>query len=86
MTGTALDIMAPGTDAASGAGIVMAPGAVDEVDIAVADRNRAPTAAGPPADRTFEPGADAVTIDLADVFDDPNSDTLAFTLQLSRRG
>ena len=84
MTVSALDIMAAGHDAASGAGIVMAPGAVDAVDVAVADRNRAPTVASPPADRTFEPGADAVTIDLADVFDDPNGDALTYTLQLSR--
>ena len=83
MTGSALDIMAPGHDAASGAGIVMAPGAVDAVDVAVADRNRAPTVASPPADRAFEPGADAVTIDLADVFEDPNGDTLTYALQLS---
>ena len=40
-TGTAvLDIEATGVDRDSGAGIVMAPGAVDAVDVAVADRNR----------------------------------------------
>ena len=43
MTGAALDIEATGIDRDSGAGIVMAPGAVDAVDVAVADRNEAPT-------------------------------------------
>ena len=43
MTGASLDIEATGVDRDSGAGIVMAPGAVDAVDVAVADRNGAPT-------------------------------------------
>ena len=84
MTGSALDIEAMGADRDSGAGIVMAPGAVDAVDVALADRNRAPTVTMTSAltDRTFEPGADAVTIDLNDVFDDPNNDALTYTMQL----
>ena len=81
MTGNALDILATGVDPASGAGIAMAPGAVDAVDVVLADRNRAPTVTAAPSDRTFEPGADAVTIDLADVFDDPDDDTLTYSVQ-----
>ena len=78
-TGTAvLDIEAPGVDRDSGAGIVMAPGAVDAVDVAVADRNRAPTVENPESDRTFAAGDDAVDIDLEDVFDDPDDDTLTY--------
>ena len=46
MTGASLDIEATGVDRDSGAGIVMAPGAVDAVDVAVADRNQAPTVSG----------------------------------------
>ena len=81
LRGSALDILAPGVDAASGAGIAMAPAAVDAVDVAAADRNRAPTVTRPPGDRTFEPGAGAVTIDLSDVFDDPDGDPLAYAMQ-----
>ncbi len=85
-SGTAvLDIEETGVDRDSGAGIVMAPGAVNTVAVAVADRNRAPTVTMPSAltDRTFESGADPVTIDLNNVFDDPNDDdTLTYTMQL----
>ena len=84
MIGSALDIEATGVDRDSGAGIVMAPGAVDGVDVALADRNRAPTVASELVDRTIEAGVDPVIIDLADVFDDPNDDTLDYALQLSR--
>ena len=78
-TGTAvLDIEATGVDRDSGAGIVMAPGAVDAVDVAVADRNGAPTVENAESDRTFAPGDDAVDIDLEDVFDDPDDDTLTY--------
>ena len=84
MTGNALDIMASGTDVTSGAGIVMAPGAVDAVDVVLANRNRPPAVATSLTDRTFELGAAAVTIDLEGVFDDPDDDTLTYTLQLSR--
>ena len=76
-SGTAvLDIEATGVDRDSGAGIVMAPGAVDAVAVAVADRNLAPTVTSTLTDRTFASGADAVMIDLDDIFDDPNDDTL----------
>ena len=78
-TGTAvLDIEATGVDRDSGAGIVMAPGAVDAVDAAVADRNRAPTVENAESDRTLTLGDNAVDIDLEDVFDDPDDDTLTY--------
>ena len=79
MTGSALDIEATGVDRDSGAGIVMAPGAVDAVDVAAADRNQAPTVESALDDRTFDLGAAAVTMDLADVFDDPDNDTLTYS-------
>ena len=79
MTGAALDIEATGVDRDSGAGIVMAPGAVDAVDVAVADRNGAPTVSSTQNNRTLAPGAAAVTIDLATVFSDPDTaDTLDY--------
>ena len=78
-TGTAvLDIETTGVDRDSGAGIVMAPGAVDAVDVVVADRNGAPTVENAVSDRTFAPGDAAVDIDLEDVFDDPDDDTLTY--------
>ena len=80
MTGAALDIEATGVDRDSGAGIVMAPGAVDAVDVAVADRNGAPTVSGTISDRTFAPGDAALTIDLTSVFSDPDNDTLTYTV------
>ena len=80
MTGAALDIEATGVDRDSGAGIVMAPGAVDAVDVAVGDRNGAPTVSGTISDRTFAPGDAAVTIDVASVFSDPDNDTLTYTV------
>ena len=73
-----LDIGTTGMDRDSGAGIVMAPGAVDAVDVAVADRNGAPTVESAESDRTFAPGAAAVNINLEDVFDDPDDDTLIY--------
>ena len=80
MTGAALDIEAAGDwDRDSGAGIVMAPGAVTAVAVAAADRNGAPTVTRTQSNRTFLAGADAVTIDLAEVFDDPDNDTLTYT-------
>ena len=80
MTGAALDIEATGVDRDSGAGIVMAPGAVDAVDVAVADRNGAPTVSGTISDRAFAPGDAALTIDLTSVFSDPDNDTLTYTV------
>ena len=77
-SGTAvLDIETTGVDRDSGAGIVMALGAVDAVDVAMG-RNRAPTVENAVSDRTFAPGAAAVNIDLEDVFDDPDDDTLTY--------
>ena len=81
LTANALDILAPGVDAASGAGIAMAPVAVDAVDVVLADRNRAPTVTTPLSDWIFEPSVQAVTIDLSDVFDDPDEDPLAYSMQ-----
>ena len=78
MTGSALDIEATGVDRDSGAGIVMAPGAVDAVDVAVADRNGAPTVSGTLADRTMALGSGAVTIDVAGAFTDPDNDILTY--------
>ena len=78
-SGTAiLDIETVGVDRDSGAGIVMAPGAVDAVDVVKADRNGAPTVESAQTNRTFAPGDDAVDIDLEDVFDDPDDDTLTY--------
>ncbi len=78
-SGTAvLDIETTGVDRDSGYGIVMAPGAVDAVDVAVANRNGAPTVENAVSDRTYAPGDDAVDIDLEDVFDDPDDDTLTY--------
>ena len=73
-----LDIEANGVDRDSGAGIVMALGAVDAVDVVVADRNRAPTVESAQSNRTFAPGDDAVDIDLANVFDDPDDNPLTY--------
>ena len=78
-TGTAvLDIETTGTDRDSGAGIVMALGAVDAVDVTLADRNKAPTVENAVSDRTFAPGDAAVVINLENVFDDPDNDTLSY--------
>ena len=79
MTGAALDIEAMGVDRDSGAGIVMAPGAVGAVDVAVADRNGAPTVSGTLPAQTMAPGDTAVTINVAGAFSDPDNDTLTYT-------
>ena len=79
MSGAALDIEAAGVDRDSGAGIVMTARAVDAVDVAVADRNRAPTVASAVADRTVAPGSAAITVDLGSTFTDPDTtDTLTY--------
>ena len=78
MTGASLDIEATGVDRDSGAGIVMAPGAVDAVDVAAADRNEVPTATGTLSDQTLDPEGDAITIDLAGKFSDPENETLTY--------
>ena len=79
MAGAALDIEATGVDRDSGAGIVMAPGAVTAVAIAQANRNGAPTVTDALADRTLPAGSDAVIVDLASTFTDPDSDTLSYS-------
>ena len=78
MTGASLDIEATGVDRDSGAGIVMAPGAVDAVDVAVADRNGVPTVSGTLDNRTMLRGTDAVTVNVASEFSDPDNDTLTY--------
>ena len=80
-TESVVDIEEMGVDRDSGAGIVMAPGAVAAVAVDVG-RNRAPTVESALTDQPFEPGDDPVTIDLDDVFDDPNNDPLTYTMQL----
>ena len=80
MTGSALDIEAMGVDRDSGAGIVMAPGAVDAVDVAVADRNGAPTVASTLTVGTLSAGADVVTLSVANTFADPDSDPLTYSV------
>ena len=79
LTGSALDIEATGVDRDSGAGIVMAPGAVDAVDVAAADRNEAPTVEGTLSVPTLAPGADAVTLSVESGFADPDTDSLTYT-------
>ena len=77
-SGTAvLDIETTGVDRDSGYGIVMALGAVAAVNVAMG-RNRAPTVENAVSDQTYAPGAAAVNIDLEDVFDDPDNDTLTY--------
>ena len=79
-TTAVVDIEADGTDRDSGAGIVMAPGAVDGLAVAAASRNRAPTVTTTLVDRTLAPGSDAVTVDLASSFTDTATDTLTYTV------
>ena len=78
MASMALDIEATGADRDSGAGIAMAPPAVNALDVAQANRNRAPTVAKAEHDRTLTPGSDAIEIDLTAVFSDPDMDTLTY--------
>ena len=78
MASMALDIEATGADRDSGAGIAMAPAAVNALDIARESRNEAPTVGNAENDRTVAPGSDAVEIDLSSVFSDPDMDTLAY--------
>ena len=77
-TTAVLDIEKAGFDNKSGAGIVMAPGAI--AGVAVADRNGAPTVTTTLADRTLVAGLGPVTIDLASIFTDPDSDTLTYSV------
>ena len=75
-----LDIEAMGVDHESGHGIVTAPGAVDGLDVAVADRNLPPSVTTPLANRTLAVGSTAVTVDLASTFTDPDTATLTYTV------
>ena len=79
-TTAVIDIEATGVDYDSGAGIVMAPGAIAGVAVAVAARNRAPAVTTTLADRTLPAGSDAVTIDLASTFTDPDSNSLTYNV------
>ena len=72
------DIEATGVDRDAGTGLVMAPGAVGAVAVAIADRNGAPTVENAIADQTLVPGGDAATFDLDTVFDDPDDDDLTW--------
>ena len=73
-----LDIEATGTDRDSGAGIVMAPGAIDGLDVAAASRNDAPSIATAISNRALAAGSAAVTINLATTFSDPETDALTY--------
>ncbi len=48
------------------------------MDVAVADRNGAPTVVSTPAVATLAPGDAAVTIDVASAFSDPDNNTLTY--------
>ena len=78
MASMALDIEETGADRDSGAGIAMAPAAVNFLDVAQEDRNRAPTVENEESDRTLAPGTAAIEIDLSSVFSDPDMDTLSY--------
>ena len=78
MASMALDIEETGVDRDSGAGIAMAPAAVNALDLAVEDRNGAPTVDNAEGDRTLAPGSGAVEIELSGVFSDPDMDTLSY--------
>lgn len=79
---TALDIEARGVDRDSGAGIPLAPAAVLAV---VADRpNRAP--AGTLEDQTLNVYADDLELELSTLFDDPDGDSLTYTVLSGMEG
>ena len=72
------DIEATGVDRDAGGGLVMAPGAVGAVAVAIADRNGAPTVKNAIADQALVPGGNAATFDLDTVFEDPDDDDLTW--------
>ena len=78
MASMALDIEGTGRDRDSGAGIAMAPAAVNAMDVAQMDRNEAPKVENAQNDRTETPGSNAVEIDLSTVFSDADMDTLSY--------
>ena len=77
MEAASLDIEAPGIDRDSGSGILMAPDAVGLV--AVEDRNRAPVAMDTLPAQMFRLEDDAVAIEVAAAFSDPDGDELAYS-------
>ena len=79
LTGAALDIEATGADRDSGAGVTMAPAAVDAVDVSAADRNGAPTA-GTPVTATMARNGQPKEVSLASLFTDPDNDTLTLSV------
>ena len=72
----ALDIEARGVDRDSGAGIPLAPAAVSAV--ASGQEHRAPT--GTLEDQTLSVYADDLDLDLSTMFDDPDGDSLTYTV------
>ena len=72
----ALDIEAPGVDRDSGAGIPLAPAAVSAV--ATDAEHRAPS--GTLEDQTLNVHADDLELDLSTAFDDPDGDSLTYTV------
>lgn len=80
MTASALDIEAPGVDRDSGAGIVMAPVAVEAVYLPEGDRNQTPIVVAPLADLALSPVGTSSTLDVAGVFVDPDDDPLTYAV------
>ena len=78
----ALDIEEPGPDRDAGAGIPLAPAAV--AALASEEQRNAPS--GELADRTLGVDDAAVTIDLAEAFDDADGDPLDYLISASREG
>ena len=76
----ALDIGAEGADRNAGAGIAMAPAAVEA--LRSADAHRAPTVAAAIADRTLIALSDPDTLDLDLHFDDADGDALAYSARV----
>ena len=83
ISGSALDIEVEGFDRDSGAGIVMAPGAVGSAAVPAGERNGAPAAVGSLPDQTLAPDVAPVMIDMATKFTDPDNDTLTYTAAAS---
>ena len=72
----ALDIESPGVDRDSGAGIPLAPSAV--VAVVSDQENRAPT--GTLEDQALNVYAEDLDLDLSTMFDDPDGDSLTYTV------
>ncbi len=78
----ALDIDASGVDRDSGAGIPLAPAAVQAV--VVDQENRAPTSTL--EDQTLNVYADDLDLELSTMFDDPDGDSLTYTVLSGMEG